>query len=83
MPVLKVDGVPFCQTAAIVNYASKISNLPKLSEMEQMRNRMVCETVQEVSEGLAMPAMMAMKAVAEDGNTRNFAQNTYYIYTRY
>ena len=44
--------------------------------MEQMRNRMVCETVQEVSEGLAMPAMMAMKAVAEDGNTRIFAQNT-------
>jgi len=66
VPVLKVDGAQYCQTAAIVNYAAKLAKLPKLSDMEQLRNKMVCEVLQEAGDQMAMPAMMAMKAIPED-----------------
>ena len=70
-----MDGAQYCQTAAIVNYAAKLAKLPKLSDMEQLRNKMVCEVLQEAGDQMAMPAMMAMKAVPEDRKSIYFILN--------
>ena len=67
VPVLKVDGVQYCQTDAIVGYAAKLSGLPKLSDIEELTSTMVMETTREIYEQLYWPAGMAMRAIPESG----------------
>ena len=67
VPVLKVDGVMYCQTTAIVQYAATLAGLPKLTDIEELKSFMVCETIAEVVDQTTKPAFMAMMAVSETG----------------
>jgi len=40
-----VDGIQYCQTAAIIRYVSKLAKLPKLTEIEELKSDMVIETI--------------------------------------
>merc|ERR1711957_324946 len=65
VPVLKVDGVMYCQTNAIVAYAASLAGLSKLSDIEELKSNMVCVTITEMVDQTSKPAFMAMMAVPE------------------
>ena len=67
VPVLIVDGVQYCQTAAILEYCAKLAKLAELSDIEELRANMVIETVNELVKQTSMPAKMAMNAVPASG----------------
>ena len=67
VPVLKVDGIMYCQTRAIVDYVAKLSGLPKLSSADELKSEMVMETVNEVFETTIVGAFMAMQVIPESG----------------
>ena len=62
MPVLKIDGVMYCQTQAINAYCGKLAKLPALSDIEELKNHMMNETTNEVFEGMVKPAFAASGA---------------------
>ena len=62
LPSLKVDGVVYCQTAAIVEFASRKACLPKLTDTEALAANMVIETVREVMDAINKTAYSAMAA---------------------
>merc|ERR1712136_255026 len=59
LPVLKVDGVMYCQTQAINAYCGKLAKLPALSDIEELKNHMVNETTNEVFEAMVKPSFAA------------------------
>ena len=67
VPVLKVDGIMYCQTQAINDYVAKLSGLPKLSLTDELISKMIQETVNEIFEATIVGAFMAMKAIPESG----------------
>ena len=67
LPVLKVDGKMVCQSNAIANYCAKLAGFTNLSDMEQLDNDMVCETVKDIFEASVPPAFMARNAIPESG----------------
>jgi len=58
---LKVDGVSYCQTSAIITFVRKLAGLPNLSDIEELKSNMVMETVEEMVLHMTMPGYMAMK----------------------
>ena len=62
LPALKVDGVVYCQTAAIIEFAAEKASLPKLTGIEALSANMVIETVREVMEAMNKTAFTAMSA---------------------
>ena len=64
MPVLKVDGMMYCQTQAINAYCGKLAKLPALSDIEELKNHMVNETTNEVFAAIIKPAFAAIGGVA-------------------
>ena len=64
LPVLKVDGKSYCQTAAIAKFAGGRAHaagaLPALDEIEGLRCNMIAETVREVIEGINKDGYGAM-----------------------
>merc|ERR1712047_220432 len=66
VPVLKTDGLDINQSNAIINWAVRNGDLPKLSCEEASKSDMVAETCREVFDGIRMPAFRAMRAIAED-----------------
>ena len=65
MPVLKIDGVMYCQTQAINAYCGKLAKLPPLSDIEELKNHMVNETTNEVFAAIIEPAFAAIGGVAK------------------
>jgi len=59
LPVLKVDGVMYCQTQAINAYCGKLAKLPALNDIEELRNHMLNETCNEVFAALIKPSFAA------------------------
>ena len=59
-----MDGNVFCQENAISRFAAKLSGLPKLTKIEELKVDMVIETVREVIENATRPAGAAMAATA-------------------
>ena len=59
LPVLKVDGVMYCQTQAINAYCGKLAKLPSLNDIEELRNHMLNETCNEVFAALIKPSFAA------------------------
>merc|ERR1712061_809439 len=43
LPILKIDGVMYCQTQAINAYCGKLAKLPALSDIEELKNHMMNE----------------------------------------
>ena len=66
VPVLKTDGLDINQSNAIINWAVRNGDLPKLSCEEASKSDMVAETCREVFDGVRMPAFRAMMAISED-----------------
>merc|ERR1711934_904596 len=66
VPVLKTDGLDINQSNAIINWAVRNGDLPKLSCEEASKSDMVAETCREVFDGIRMPAFRAMMAIPED-----------------
>jgi len=64
LPVLKVDGMMYCQTQAINAYCGKLAKLPALSDIEELKNHMVNETTNEVFAAIIKPAFAAIGGVA-------------------
>ena len=63
MPVLKIDGVMYCQTQAINAYCGKLAKLPALSDIEELKNHMMNETTNEAWwKGMVKPAFAASGA---------------------
>jgi len=60
LPVLKIDGVMYCQTQAINAYCGKLAKLPALSDIEELKNHMMNETCNEVFEGMVNAAFAAL-----------------------
>ena len=58
-PVLKIDGVMYCQTQAINAYCGKLAKLPALSDIEELKNHMINETTNEVFEAMVKPSFAA------------------------
>ena len=56
----------YCQTAAIVAYASELAGLTKLSAEESLRANMIVETVKQVQDEVTKPAFSARSAIPED-----------------
>ena len=59
MPVLIVDGVMYCQTAAIVAYVAKLAGLSKLTDLEQLTSSMIVESIGEIGEAISKSAFAA------------------------
>ena len=72
VPILKTDGLTINQSNAIINWAVRNGDLPKLSCEESSKSDMVVETCREVFDGVRMPAFRAMMAIAEDKKVRDF-----------
>merc|ERR1712047_166292 len=66
VPVLKTEGLTINQSNAIINWAVRNGDLPKLSCEETSKSDMVAETCREVFDGVRIPAFAAMRAIAED-----------------
>lgn len=66
VPILKTDGLTVNQSNAIINWAVRNGDLPKLSCEENSKSDMVAETCREVFDGVRMPAFAAMRAIDED-----------------
>ena len=64
MPVLKIDGVMYCQTQAINAYCGKLAKLPALNDIEELKNHMINETTCEVFAAMIKPAFAAIGGVA-------------------
>merc|ERR1712002_1355076 len=64
LPVLKVDGMMYCQTQAVNAYCGKLAKLPALSDIEDLKNHMVNETTNEVFAAIIKPAFAAIGGVA-------------------
>ena len=62
MPVLKVDGVMYCQTSAIVEYVAKLAGLSKLSDIEELKSNMIIESIKDVFEAITKTAFAAKAA---------------------
>ena len=60
MPVLKIDGAMYCQTQAINAYCGKLAKLPALSDIEELKNHMMNETLNEVFAAMIKPAFAAI-----------------------
>jgi len=61
LPVAKIDGVEYCQAAALVKYFSQIGSMAKLSSMEELKSNMVHQTVTDVFiDGIAKPSFAAI-----------------------
>merc|ERR1712227_358792 len=56
VPILKVDGVTYAQSLPIIEYAASLTELPKLSALEQLRSRMVIDTMSEMFEKMVIDA---------------------------
>ena len=69
LPVLKVDGVMYCQTQAINAYCGKLAKLPALTDIEELKNHMMNETCNEVFAAMIKPAFAAV------GGAGGLAQN--------
>ena len=72
VPILKTDGLTVNQSNAIINWAVRNGDLPKLSCEESSKSDMVVETCREVFDGVRMPAFAAMRAIAEDKKVQDF-----------
>ena len=72
LPVLKVDGVVYAQSQAIVTYAAKVSGLPKLTPIEELRSDMIIETIKEIIDDVVKPAGMAMGNASKSSNLNIF-----------
>ena len=44
LPILKIDGVMYCQTQAINAYCGKLAKLQALGDIEELKNHMMNET---------------------------------------
>ena len=67
-----MDGVQYCQSSAIVQYAASKAELPELSDDEELISDMVIETINEMVMWANIPARMARDAVPESGKRKNF-----------
>ncbi|CAG5109709.1 Oidioi.mRNA.OKI2018_I69.chr2.g4213.t1.cds [Oikopleura dioica] len=65
VPILKTDGLTINQSNAIINWAVRAGDLPKLSCEESSKSDMVAETCREVFDGVRIPAFAAMRAIDE------------------
>ena len=63
MPVLIVDGVMYCQTAAIVTYVAKLAGLSKLTDLEELTSSMIVESLSEIGDAVSKSAFAARSAV--------------------
>lgn len=65
LPVLKVDGVSFCQTKAILAFCQKQTNFRKLKGTESLKADMVYESVEEAWMKMLKPGYLAKAAAGE------------------
>merc|ERR1712241_614584 len=48
VPLLRVNGKEFCQSAAIINYCAKLAKIDQLEPLEALKVDMFVETAMEV-----------------------------------
>merc|ERR1711962_110672 len=65
VPVLKVDGKMFCQSAAITRYAAQYARLSDCDVNETLTSNMIVDTITEVVEKSTLAPFKAMIAVSE------------------
>jgi len=66
LPVLKVDGVTFCQTKAILAFCQKQTTFKKLKGVESLKADMVYESIEEAWMKMLKPGYVAKAAAGED-----------------
>jgi glutathione S-transferase len=63
IPVLKTEKLVINQSGAIVNWAVRNGDLPKLTDAEASKSDIVAETCREIVERVSGPAFAAMQTV--------------------
>ncbi|CAG5091362.1 Oidioi.mRNA.OKI2018_I69.PAR.g13004.t1.cds [Oikopleura dioica] len=69
LPVLKVDGVSFSQTKAIIAFCLKQTTFKKLKGVESLKADMVYESIEEAWMKMLKPGYVAKAAVDQDDLT--------------
>ena len=58
----------FCQSSALEDYCARLADFPLLSDLEQLKNDMVCETVKEIIQGSVPVAFRARNSLSATGD---------------
>ena len=72
IPVLKTDKLVINQSGAIVNWAVRNGDLPKLTDDEASKSDVVAEACREIVERVSGPAFAAMQTVDQSKKVKKY-----------